>query len=346
MAGNLLRYSGLITKTRAMSKKLLSKEEQKQLTEVTSVSEAIFFLKSKEGYEDVYNGRDMVWHRGQAEAIIINSLYQDLKKLYQFSDRNQRKALDIIILRYEADLLKYYLERMYQEEKVHLKGHLDDFLVRHIKLPIEELRHAANVQAFRQALKNTPYERVFLKMVQGENNSFGDYAQKIDIYYYTTAYKQALKLEQDDMQSILKDILGTRIDWLNIMWIYRTKRFYKSSSADIYARLIPIFYRLKKEETEQMVLASGVPEMMKILKETGYFKGKEALVKMEDEILYREVIGKMYRNVSRKYPNSIAPVLKYIFDKEQEIERVTTIIEGIRYQISPREIRDLILITE
>jgi V/A-type H+-transporting ATPase subunit C len=54
----------------------------------------------------------------------------------------------------------------------------------------------------------------------------------------------------------------------------------------------------------------------------------------------------MYHRISRKYPASMAPVLKYIYEKEQEIERVTMIIEGIRYQVPPKEIKDMVLITK
>ena len=66
---------------------------------------------------------------------------------------------------------------------------------------------------------------------------------------------------------------------------------------------------------------------------------------MEDEISYRKVIEDTYARVTRKYPVSMAPVMKYIHEKEMEIGRLTTIIEGIRYQVAPRDIKDFILIT-
>ena len=94
-----------------------------------------------------------------------------------------------------------------------------------------------------------------------------------------------------------------------------------------------------------MVGAVDLTEMNKILVNTSYFKGKEAFVKMEDEISYRSIMKQVYQRVSRKYPVSMAPVLKYLHEKELEIERLTTIIEGIRYQVPPKDIRDIVLIT-
>ena len=36
------------------------------------------------------------------------------------------------------------------------------------------------------------------------------------------------------------------------------------------------------------------------------------------------------------------PVLRYLYEKEHEIDLLTTALEGIRYRIPPYEIRDLI----
>ena len=57
-----------------------------------------------------------------------------------------------------------------------------------------------------------------------------------------------------------------------------------------------------------------------------------------------KIKAKTYDRLCRKYPYSIAPVLKYLEEKEIEIDRLTTILEGVRYQIPAREIREMILI--
>ena len=74
-----------------------------------------------------------------------------------------------------------------------------------------------------------------------------------------------------------------------------------------------------------------------------YFKGRDALVKMQDEVSFHQVMEKMYQRICRKYPASMAPVFCYFYEKEQEIEHLTTALEGIRYQVPARDIRQLIL---
>lgn len=345
MPGNLMRYSGLITKTRAMSGKLLTKEELRQMTEIATVNEAIHYLKGTRGYSSTFQGREDIWHRGQAEAAIVKSMYQDFEKLYQFADASQKRAFQYVLFRYEIDILKLCLKAFYQKEQAVREIYVDPFFYKHSRFPIERVKNASDLQELEQALLGTPYESIFMQMHNGAKTSYADYAMGLDIYYYTCIFKSIRKMKSSGLKRILLEIYGTQIDWLNIMWIYRSKRFYNQTKAELAAATIPYVYRLKKEELKGLLAASDLSELNKILEETGYFRGKDAFVQMEDEISYKKIIGAMYRRVSQKYPVSVAPVLKYIYEKEQEIERVTTIIEGIRYQLPAREIKDLILIT-
>lgn len=345
MSGNLMRYSGLITKTRAMDGNLLSEEQLRQLTELATVNEAVGYLKETRSYGPVCQGHEGSWHRGQAEAVIINSLYQDFEKLYRFADAGQRLAFQYVFFRYETDILKKCLKNLFQEQWEEQDVYVDPFFYKHARFPIDTLRRAANLQEFEQALTGTVYENVFGQLHHGGRDEYADFAMELDIFYYTSVYKSIKRMKQSPLKQILLNIYGTQIDWLNIMWIYRSRRFYSQTQAELAALLIPFTYRLKKSELHSLTEASDLKEMNRILTETGYFKGREAFVQMEDEISYKTIIGNMYRRMSRKYPVSIAPVLRYIYEKEQEIERLTTIVEGIRYQIPPRDIKDMILIT-
>jgi V/A-type H+-transporting ATPase subunit C len=39
----------------------------------------------------------------------------------------------------------------------------------------------------------------------------------------------------------------------------------------------------------------------------------------------------------RKYPNSMAPVDYYLYLKEMEIDKLTTVLECIRYKLEPTD---------
>lgn len=274
MAGELLQYSGLITKTRAMQSRLLKKEDFERITEFQTVPETIGFLREQESYGKIYAGHEEIRHRGQVEAVIHNSILEDYQKLYLFGNGEQRKALEL------------YFPQLQYEEAV----------------------------------------------------------PKIEISYFVEVWKQIGKSFDKQMQRVLSEVFGTQIDWLNIMWMYRGKQFFHQKPEEMEAMLIPIHHKLRRQEMQRMLEAEQMEEFCRILSNTVYFKGREALVKMQDEVSYHQVMEKMYQRVCRKHPASMAPVFYYLYKKEREIEHLTTALEGIRYQVPAKDIRELILL--
>ncbi|GFI32004.1 MAG: V-type ATPase subunit [Lachnospiraceae bacterium] len=274
MAGELLQYSGLITKTRAMRSRLLKKEDFERIAEFQTVPETIDFLREQESYGKIYGGREDIRHRGQVEELIHTSILEDYQKLYRFGNEQQRKALAL------------YLPQL----------------------------------------------------------QFGDGVPKIENSYFTEVWKKIGKFSESQMKQVLWEVFGTQADWLNIMWMYRGKEFFRQKPEETAKMLIPLNYKLKRTEKQRLLETEQTEEFCRILGNTMYFKGRDALVKMQDEISYHQVMKKMYQRICRKYPASMAPVFYYFYEKEQEIERLTTALEGIRYQVPARELRKLIII--
>ena len=81
MAGGLLEYSGLVTKTKAMRARLLGADDYTAISEYESVTDFIAFLREQPAYAPVFERHREVAHRGQVEAVIRDSLYMDYCKL-------------------------------------------------------------------------------------------------------------------------------------------------------------------------------------------------------------------------------------------------------------------------
>lgn len=273
MAGELLQYSGLITKIKAMEGRLLTREEYEYILEFQTVHETIAYLREQKIYGKIYGGHDEIQHRGQVEALIYNSIREDYESIYRFCNPRQRSAL-----------------------------------------------------------------RLYEKQLQYENA-----VPELDTEYFTEVWKKIGRFQKKRMKQILREVFGTQIDWLNIMWMYRAKRFFGQSEAEISAMLIPVHYKLKKAEIQQMLESQKLEEFLEMVGKTVYFKGKDALLQLQDEVSYHQVMQKMYQRLCRKYPASLAPVFAYLYDKEQEIQKLTTALEGIRYQVPGQDIRSLIL---
>ena len=345
MSGGLLQYSGLVTKTRAMHGRLLSREVLLRLAEYGSVEEFISFLWECDGYASIYQSHKEIAHRAEVEAVIDDSLYADYDRLYRFASGEQRKALEIQFFRYEVNVLKSHLERVCRGEEAGQSEYQHIWLSRHTGYDMNALRAAGSMDDVLQALAGTRYEKLVRRLAEQETLDSFHIAMQLDIYYYMTAWKLCSRFSDQKQRRIIKAFLGTEIDWQNIMWMYRFKRYFDLKMSDIYVNLIPICWRLKKSEFRRLLETESLTEFIEILGKTAYFTEKDAVVKMGDGITFRHVMEKTYRRMCRKYPMSIAPVLQYLYDKEQEIETLTTILEGVRYQIPAREIQELVIET-
>ena len=68
------------------------------------------------------------------------------------------------------------------------------------------------------------------------------------MFYFKTMWQVMNKKMKASDKKILVQCFGSRMDMLNIQWIYRCKQFYHLAPSDIYAVLIPIQYRLKASD--------------------------------------------------------------------------------------------------
>ena len=92
--GNLLEYSGIVTKIRAMEAKLLTPEQFTEIANLGSVPEIADYLKKNTSYAYVLDTleEDQI-HRGNIEKVLIQSLYHDYTKIYRFCGQKQRRFM-------------------------------------------------------------------------------------------------------------------------------------------------------------------------------------------------------------------------------------------------------------
>ena len=87
--GNLLEYSGIVTKIRAMEAKLLSPEQFTEIANLGSVPEIADYLKKNTAYADVLDTlEEDQLHRGNIEKVLVQSLYRDYTKSTDSADRS------------------------------------------------------------------------------------------------------------------------------------------------------------------------------------------------------------------------------------------------------------------
>ena len=347
---NLLKYSGISTKIRAMHSKLIKPSQYETLVSLEKVSEALAWLKHQPAYTHVFEGlEENKAHRGEIEALLTNALYEDFTKIYRFADIKQRKFMDFYFMHYEIAILKRCLRSAYAKSENAMElSMFRAFFEKHSDVDIVRLGSCMSIDEFINGLRGSRYYGPLSRIKQTSDPSLFDYEMALDLYYFSYIWKTKDKvLKKKDLES-LTEVYGPRLDLLNVQWIYRAKKYYDMAPVYIYSLLIPCNYKLRPAIIRSLVECGSVEEFFTILERTPYAVSyrKEANGELRSiETLYTTLLKNIFSLANRRNPYSIACINAYLYFKEEEIQRITTIIEGIRYHLPPGEIANYALNT-
>lgn len=337
--GNLLEYSGIVTKIRAMEAKLLKPQQFQDIANLGSVPEIYEYLRRNTAYSDVLNTltEDQV-HRGNIEKVMTQSLYHDYTKIYRFCGQKQRRFMKLIIKNYEVDLINYCLRIVINHYKQPFDlNYKKPFFDRYSQISIEKLITSRTTDELVDNLKGTEYYAPLRKLKDTQNVSLYDYNLTLDLYFFISTWKEQKKvLKKEDLELFMRD-RGSKIDLLNLQWIYRAKKYYNMKPADIYLLLIPIHYKLSTDLVKEMVEAPGIPEFESAVARTTYARHYNFHQKLTIEQMYTDCLQRLYAIDRRRNPYSIAAINTYLFLKEEEIKKLTTAMECVRYSLTPGE---------
>ena len=318
---NVMRYSGIVTKVAAMRAKLLKPQDYEQLASMDTVTDIIEYLKQTKSYGKFITQMDeSLYHRGNIEKVLIQSLYDDYTRLYRFADMQQKDFLKIFMKRYEVDLVRYCLRIVFNHSNVPFDlNYKKPFFDKYSKIRIDQLVTAKNIDHLVDYLKNTEYYAPLSRIRQSGASTLADYELALDLYYFSMMWKE----RKGNWDKKDKEML--------------TKKYYHMLAPDIYTLLIPIQHKLSNQEFKDLVEAPSVEEFKRRLNETYYGKKYEFGEQVQIESIVNECVEHILTIAYRNHPYSLASIQQYLFLKEEEIYKITTALECIRYGLSQRE---------
>ena len=338
--GDVLSYSGLSTKIRAMQSRLTTMDQFEEILQLADVQQVAAYLKRMPEYSSKWNSLDeTTLHRGQIEKLLKKSIFQNFSRLYHFANPEQRKFLDLYSRRYEIRVLKEVMTNIFDHratDPVDVSPYRD-FFRHHSKIDVDRLTTCATMEELINSLKGNEFYHPLCKIQEHENALLFDYGMALDLYYFTQIWNLKKKLfSGKDLEEITRTY-GEKFDMLNLQFIQRSKRCYGMQPADIYALLIPMNYKLKKEEITAMVEAPTEEESRRIFQKTWYGAKYDKLSVANLEEFYNYILRTVLEKEAHRNPYSVAMIYSYLYHKEHEVNRLTIAIECVRYGVAPTE---------
>lgn len=337
--GNVMTYSGITVKIRAMQAKLLKDGDYEQIASMRSVPEVTEFLKEKPAYEKYLEEMDStLYHRGNVEKILYQSLFDDYSRIFRFGGPQQKQFLKTYWKRYEVDVINYCLRIVFNHYQIPFDlDYKKEYFDRYSQISIDELVASKNVEELVDNLAGTEYYEPLKKIREMETATLFDYDMALELYYFTTLWKRQKRLLKGKELKLYARDCGTKIDLLNLQWVYRAKKYYHMLPPDIYSLTIPIHYRLSVKEYKTLVETPSLEEFLRQAENTWYARKYDFGDGRTMEQTYKDCLRHLYLADRRQNPYSVASIYTYLYLKEEEIDKLTTALECIRYGLPRSE---------
>ncbi len=332
---NALKYPALNAKMKGMYANKFSESELEELLRQTNLKDAIIILKSKfPGLENI----DESMHRKKLEQELNNLFIIDILKLYKYLNKDEKEVFMEFISKYELNCIKNVFRNLTtnKETSTNLKN-IDNWTNK-IFTSIDGINQISKEKDFLELIKSKKYYDIFKEYEEViEKAPLEDIEVKLDQFYFKRVYDLSKKINKT-----FEKMIGTEIDLLNIIWIFRSKEYFHYSEEEIKQIIIPINYKLTKSKMDELLLTTDFDDIKAVLSETIYkdvFTYKENIEHDKDKFLYN-----MYMKFFRTKLFNICTLFCNINLIDIEIKNIINIIEGIRYKIDKVEIQKKIII--
>ena len=330
-------YHAINAKLSGRNKFFLTKEERKKITNFDTVEDMITFLKTKEGYKDIFLGSNNL-HRAELEILLDRYVLGEIKGLRYYFSAQYKKFFDIFLMEYDIKDIEFILRSILRGERVDKER----LLLRNGETKISNICNSLmscnTIEECYKVLKDTVYGRILVSIDKEDflRREF-HIEMKLYILFFKELMEEAKKLSKRDYQ-ITKQIIGIKIDYMNALWIYRTKKYYKLPPEEVLIYSLPYGYKLNYDNLKELVYISSIPLLKdKIEKriKARIFSGNE-----EDSILGAKADYYLLSNLNKidMGQNDIGEVLIYIYKLKIEINQLIILTEAIRYNLPKIEL--------
>ncbi len=343
----MARNAALDTKVKAMQATMLSDSDFKNLIEAKDLNELTRYLKENSHFAEYLKDiHPETAHRADIESALTRYKTDATEKLLHYLQGADRDFLMLFIMRSNLESFKVLIRGLAKGEDLKtLAKHLS-YSNHFAKIPFDKLIEAKDWDSFKEALKGTPYYRTF--EVYDKLNPDEDLypiEKGLERQYYDVLYKRTKKLDKKACQSLI-GTMRSGIDLLNLIWIYRGKKFYHYSPEQILPYTYQGGEKVKQEDLNKMAAITDMNELMEELKK---YKQYDFLFEHDEKDRDLHMERRRERYMFYKYRKMLKSeegldrAYAYLKLLEYEMEDIVSIIEGKRYNLSEQEMKKYLI---
>lgn len=327
MSISAIKYPSINAKLKGMYSKRLKNDDLQDLAKQNNLKSAVAILKNKSSSLNVLS-EDA--DREQIEKVLNGEIIYDIEKIVKYLDKNDTQIFNLLISKYEIRCIKRAIKLLYS------KNESDENIkiwTNTIFTDLKGLESIKSIDEFLKIINNTKYKKILKKYFENKNTEYSifEIENELDKMYLKSIYNSAGNNKN------LKKMIGAKIDFTNILWIYRMKKYYNFSEDKIEKSIIDINYALKKNQILSLVKAKNIEELNEILKKTVYSNiSTDDIYELECNM--KKYLHGLYIKNFKSNLLSINCIYSYLNLVELENKDVISIIEAVRYGIDKEKL--------
>ena len=322
-----IKYPSINAKLKGMYAKRLKNDDLQDLAKQNNLKSAVAILKNKSSSLKVLS-EDA--DREEIEKVLNGEIIYDIEKIVKYLDKNDTQIFNLLISKYEIRCIKRAIKLLYS------KNEYDENIkiwTNTIFTDLKELESIKSIDEFLKIINNTKYKKILKKYFENKDTEYSifEIENELDKMYLKSIYNSAGNNKN------LKKMIGAKIDFTNILWIYRMKKYYNFSEDKIEKSIIDINYALKKNQILSLVKAKNIEELNEILKKTVYSNiATDDIYELECNM--KKYLHGLYIKNFKSNLLSINCIYSYLNLVELENKDIISIIEAVRYGIDKEKL--------
>jgi len=323
-----VKYPNVNAKLKGMYAKRITKSDLEDLIKQSNLKNAVLLLKNK---NELFKNSDENIDRLEIESLLEESQINDILKILKLLTDKDKKIFEMFLLQYEIKCVKSMFRKLFSNDKT------DDIVIQSVKKwtitlfeDIKGIETVENFEEFFATIKRMKYHKILKKYQEKDKINVFEVENEMDKLYFETLYDKV------QMVANLKKIVGSEIDLLNVLWIFRVKKYYHFEKNKLKQILIKRNYKLNSSKIEKLIQANTFEELQEIMQKTVYkdiFIEENTLEENMDKYLYS-----INKKIFERDISSIAYIFAYVNMIDYENNDMINTIEGIRYHMDKQEI--------
>ena len=342
----MARNAALDTKVLAMRARTLSNEDYRKLLQAEDLHGMVRYLKDNTIYGQYLKDINPdTAHRSDVEAALARFQVDETEKLLHYLQSVDKDLVKLVVMRSDIESMKLLIRGLAKGEDLHK---LKDSLIysrTYSTLPFGKLLEAQDWETFKNALKDTPYyRRLEVYDTLDIKKDLFPIEKSIERYYYDTLKKIVGKLEGKSNKDLVKT-MREGIDLINLMWIYRGKKFYHLRPDTLLTYGLLGGEKVSLDDMNRMASESDPDELLEQLKKFDSYRFLfDHPTDDRDLHMERRYERFMYYKFAKLLKSTgVTRAYAYLRLIHYETEDIISIIEGKRYALSPDEMKNYLI---